>query len=404
MVDVQAFFKCLDGLDKQNQFSLERMHMEIEKLFAAPDAQGENLQMMTIHKSKGLEFDTVILLGLGTATGGNNNEKPLLLWEEALTDNHTELLAAPFIPKGAREQGQDSNQVSVYDFLAMREKVRDANEDARVLYVAATRAERKLHLVGFASKNKDDEFKPAANTPLALLWPTVSHYFDALKLTSLEADEKPVEIEDDIANFTPQLVRLNQLQMPAALQTNQQQAVLQHDNTKSSSNPPIATPSLAADAGSLAHLYLELIAKNGLEQWPASRIDACSQSMQFWLLQRGHAKIEVDKYVSLVISALKCTISSPEGSWILASRASSQSELSISSEIEELRIDLTFVENGTRWIIDYKLGLDVTETNAPFAALVHKPQLEGYASLFSSEKLPIKLAVFFLILGKLIKL
>ncbi len=404
VIDVQAFFKCLDGLDKQNQFSLERMHMEIEKLFAAPDAQGENLQMMTIHKSKGLEFDTVILLGLGTATGGNNSEKPLLLWEEVPTDNQTELLAVPFIPKGAREQGQDSNQVSVYDFLAMREKVRDANEDARVLYVAATRAERKLHLVGFASKNKDDEFKPATNTPLALLWPTVSHYFDVIKLTSLEADEKPVEIEDDIANFTPQLVRLNQLQRPAVLQTNQQQTVLQHGNTKSSSNPPIATPNLAADCGSLAHLYMELIAKSGLEHWPVSRIDACSQSMQFWLLQRGHAKIEVDKYVPLLISALKCTISSLEGAWILASRASSQSELSISSEIQEQRIDLTFVENGTRWIIDYKLGLDVTETNAPFAALVHKPQLERYAGLFSGEKLPIKLAVFFLILGKLIKL
>jgi ATP-dependent helicase/nuclease subunit A len=404
VIDVQAFFKCMDGLDKQNQFSPERMHMEIEKLFAAPDAQGENLQMMTIHKSKGLEFDTVILLGLGNPTGGNNGEKPLLLWEEVPIDGHTELLAAPFIPRGVREQGQDSNCVSVYDFLATREKVRDANEDARVLYVAATRAERKLHLVGFASKNKDDEFKPAANTPLALLWPTVSQYFHNLQLDDTQVQEQADDIKTSITNFSPQLVRLKQLQMPAVLQTNQQQAVLQHDNTKSSSNPPIATPSLAADAGSLAHLYLELIAKNGLEKWPASRIDACSQSMQFWLLLRGHAKIEVDKYVSLVISALKCTISSPEGAWILASRASSQTELSISSENEEQRIDLTFVENGTRWIIDYKLGLDVTEANAPFAALVHKPQLERYAGLFSSEKLPIKLAVFFLILGKLIKL
>ena len=188
------------------------------------------------------------------------------------------------------------------------------------------------------------------------------------------------------------------------LQASQQQKALPRSNATKQSDSPLVLPSLAADCGSLAHLYMELIAKNGLEHWPASRIDACSQSMQFWLLQRGHAKIEVDKYVSLVISALKCTISSPEGAWILASRASSQSELSISSEIEEQRIDLTFVENGTRWIVDYKLGLDVTETNAPFAALVHKPQLEGYASLFSSEKLPIKPAVFFLILGKLIKL
>jgi ATP-dependent helicase/nuclease subunit A len=399
VIDVQAFFKCLDGLDKQNQFSPERMSMEIEKLFAAPDAQGENLQMMTIHKSKGLEFDTVILLGLGTATGSNNSEKPLLLWEEVSTNMHTELLAAPFIPKAQR----DENAVSVYDFLAMREKVRDTNEDVRVLYVATTRAERKLHLVGFASKNNNDEIKPAANTPLALLWPTVSHYFE-----EVENAEKVDMAEDDIASFTPQLVRLKQLEIPNVLQANQQKADAANGNTITLSNTLLAMPNLAADMGSLAHLYMELIAKNGLEHWPASLIDACSQNMQFWLLQRGHTKIEVEKSVPLVILALKHAITSPEGLWILASRASMRTELSISNIKEEQRIDLTFIENDglnqTRWIIDYKLGLEVTEANCEAAALTHKPQLANYANIFVNEGLPIETAVFFLSLGKLVTL
>lgn len=420
VIDVQAFFKCLDGLDKRNQFSPERMHLEIEKLFAAPDAQGENLQMMTIHKSKGLEFDTVILLGLGNTTGGNNSEKPLLLWEEVPTNNHTELLAAPFIPKAAR----DPNHVSAYDFLAAREKVRDANEDTRVLYVAATRAERKLHLVGFANQNKDGEIKPAANTPLALLWPAVSHYFDAhklddYKLGSLKAYEKIMgEIEDDIASFTPQLVRLKQLRMPAMLQTNQHTG-LPYENAKTPPPSPQITPNtgenylnLAADCGSLAHLYMQLIAKNGLANWPEDRIDACSKSMQFWMLQRGHAKSEVEKIVTQLATALKRIISSPEGAWLLAARASLQTELGINTHnqytYQEQRIDLTFVEEDdsgkTRWIIDYKLGLEVTEANADIVALTHKPQLASYANLFLHENLPTKTAVFFLSLGKLIVL
>ncbi|MDP1754472.1 MAG: UvrD-helicase domain-containing protein, partial [Methylotenera sp.] len=69
VIDVQAFFACLDALDRSNQFSPERMQTEITKLFATPDSHGEHLQMMTIHKSKGLEFDTVILPGLGASTG-----------------------------------------------------------------------------------------------------------------------------------------------------------------------------------------------------------------------------------------------------------------------------------------------------------------------------------------------
>ena len=400
VIDVQAFFSCLDSLDKRNQFSPERMCVEIEKLFAAPDAQGENLQMMTIHKSKGLEFDTVILLGLGTATGGNKGDKPLILWEEVQADKHMELLAAPFIPKGAR----DNDAVSVYDFLAMREKVRDANEDARVLYVAATRAERKLHLVGYAAKNKDDDIKPAANTPLALLWPAVSHYFEGI-----EKPENADIVEDDIANFTPQLVRLKQLQIPMVLQSNQTKTVATQANVTLPSHSMLLAPNLAADLGSLAHLYMEMIAKEGLEQWPASRIDIASQAMRFWLVQRGHAKNIIEKQVALVINALKRAIASPQGSWILASRASLQTELSISTtnhqnQAEEQRIDLTFTETGRRWIIDYKLGLEVTEANANAAAIVHQPQLAGYAVLFINEGLPIKTAVFFLSLGKLITL
>ena len=70
------------------------------------------------------------------------------------------MLAAPYIPKGLR----DENKVSAYDYLQTLENEREANEDARVLYVAATRAERKLHLLGIANQNAKGEIKPTKNT------------------------------------------------------------------------------------------------------------------------------------------------------------------------------------------------------------------------------------------------
>ena len=412
VVDVQAFFSCLDALDRRNQFSPERMAIEIEKLFAAPDAEGDLLQMMTIHKSKGLEFDTVILLGLGTATGGNSREKPLLLWEEVATEkkmeHHTELLAAPFMPKGER-----SDAVTVYDFLAAREKVRDANESARKLYVAATRAERKLHLVGFAAKNKDADIKPAANTPLALLWPAVSQYFEnLLENNELSAHEPFI---DDIANFSPQLVRLNQLQVPVILQsqttTSYGSTVNMPSKTNSAEANMATSLNLFADCGSLAHLYMEMIANDGLAHWPASRIDACTSAMQFWLTQKGHAKIEVMPSVFNIIAALKQAITTPQGAWMLESRPSRQAELSITTidengEPEEHRIDLTFTENDrqgekVRWIIDYKLTAAIND-DLQLAAQAYKPQLTRYACLFAHENLPIKTAIFLLNSGQLV--
>jgi ATP-dependent helicase/nuclease subunit A len=100
--------------------------------------------MMTIHKSKGLEFETVILPGLHRATGGN--ESSLLLWDEvAGADGHEHLLVAPMKQKGA-----GNGEPTAYDYLRKLEAERAAHENERLLYVAATRAIRRLHLVGVA--------------------------------------------------------------------------------------------------------------------------------------------------------------------------------------------------------------------------------------------------------------
>lgn len=402
VVDVQAFFKCLDDLDKRNQFSLERIVAEIEKLFATPDNHGENLQMMTIHKSKGLEFDTVILLGLGAKTSSNNSDKPLVLWEEVLIDEQLELLGAPYTPKGAR----DKDNVSPYDYLESRENLRDANEDTRVLYVAATRAEHKLHLVGVANQNKEGDIKALANTPLALLWPNVQQFFEAAALVkTVPIEALPMEAaqstEDDITQFVPQLVRLQRPAIPTVLQavatvTTYQNAI--HQNA--TQLKPTHTNTIEADMGILAHRYMELIAKQGIQNWPLSRIAPLAPAMQYWLQQQGHNSQIASTATSQIIHALQTTLTSSAGQWVLQAHQHAQSEYALTSNDGTQHVlDRTFTENSVRWIIDYKLGLEVTEANANTVALAHKPQLARYAGLFTDENLSIKQAVFFLSLG-----
>jgi ATP-dependent exoDNAse (exonuclease V) beta subunit len=398
IVDVQAFFNCLDTLDRNNAFTPARMNSEITKLFATPDTQGECIQMMTIHKSKGLEFDTVILPGLGANASGNNRDKPLMLWEEVSLEGKMELLAAPYIPKGLR----DIASVSVYDYLNTLEKERESNEALRVLYVAATRAERVLHLVGVANQDKEGNINPAKNSYLDALWPMLGADYEACDVPTVDAT-----LQNEIANFTPQLIRLEKLQIPAVLQ-----AELTRGNT---TNKPQQVenelaPNLTADSGNLAHLYMEMIVKNGLNHWPVERMDTISQGMHFWLTQRGYEKIEVDKQIPLIIQALKNTIASPEAAWLFAPRASTQTELSITTmddnnQPKEHRIDLTFIDNNERFIIDFKLGLEVTEANAEIVAKAqHTDQLARYATLFLHESLPIKKAILFLSIGKLVNI
>ncbi len=402
IVDVQAFFSCLDALDRSNQFSPERMRDEITKLFATPDINGEHLQMMSIHKSKGLEFDCVILLGLGATTGGNNRDKPLVLWEEVTVNEHTELLAAPYIPKGFRE-----DTVSAYDYIETLENDRDANEAARVLYVAATRAERKLHLVGVANQNAKGEVKPTRNSYLDLLWNAVSSEFEATELTTKSVDENTnTDADDDIANFTPNLIRLQHLHIPSILQTAKTLAP-QASKSLIKQNQQTISLNLAADTGSLAHLYMEMIANDSLENWPVSRINTSASAMRFWLQQKGHAKSDVEQQIPHIIVALKKSITSLEGQWMLSPRPSRQAELSImaideNNEPQEHRIDLTFIDANIRWIVDYKLTSTNENVDLTRAAEQHSPQLVRYASLFSNENRLIKTAVYFLSIGKLV--
>ncbi len=398
VVDVQAFFSCMEALDRSNQFSPERMAFEITKLFAAPDARGENLQMMTIHKSKGLEFDTVILPGLGAATGGNNSDKPLVLWEEVTLGHQQELLAAPYIPKGAR----DRDAVSPYDYLEAREKARDVNESARVLYVAVTRTERKLHLVGITSQNSKGELNPAKNTYLDLLWDTVSPEFERAAETEVSA-----EVPVDMAGFTPCLVRLRQPHIPAMLQTEKSA----FGSDKPNSKPSGAIVNIDADIGTLAHRYMEIIAQQGLASWPVSRIHSLFSAMQHWLRQQGHAVQVAMTAAERVQALLMTTLESADGQWVLQPHEQAAVELALvqlaGNETKKHIVDRTFIENGTRWIIDYKtteLRADASEQVLQSAAEVHRAQLETYALLFVDEKRPIKSAIFFMNIGRLVVL
>lgn len=66
-------------------------------------------------------------------------------------------------------------------------------------------------------------------------------------------------------------------------------------------------------------------------------------------------------------------------------------------------IDRIFVAEGCRWIIDYKTAR-LPESDLAQRAEGYRPQLERYASLFADAGLPLRLAIFFPLQGRLIEL
>lgn len=99
------------------------------------------IRLMSIHKSKGLEFPVVIVAGLGKGLNRRDLHQPLLL--------HKDLGMGPmYVDPELRIRRHTLARI------AIREKLRreSLSEEMRVLYVAMTRAQQKLILTG-AVKN-----------------------------------------------------------------------------------------------------------------------------------------------------------------------------------------------------------------------------------------------------------
>jgi ATP-dependent exoDNAse (exonuclease V) beta subunit len=131
------------------------------KLPHVPAATGyPPVMVMTLHKAKGLEFDTVILPGLGKTP--LKDKKQLLLWGEHLNqDGELHHLFAPIV------KGKTSDSL-IYKFLQSTQEQRLQLEALRLLYVATTRAKKQLYWIGHL---KDE--KPQPNSLLSLVWPAL---------------------------------------------------------------------------------------------------------------------------------------------------------------------------------------------------------------------------------------
>ncbi|WP_420832364.1 UvrD-helicase domain-containing protein [Paenibacillus humicola] len=99
--------------------------------------QEDVVRIMSIHKSKGLEFPVVFIAGLGKAFNRQDLSSPFLM--------HKQLGFGPrFVDTGMRVS------YPTLPYLAIRERLRMESlaEEMRILYVALTRPKEKMFLVG----------------------------------------------------------------------------------------------------------------------------------------------------------------------------------------------------------------------------------------------------------------
>ena len=399
--DIDKTLTLFEQFDKAGQLlDWDGFERALSKLYAQPASDADSrLQIMTIHKSKGLEFDSVILTGLDRRPRAA--DKPLLQWQLRLdSQGHEELLLAPL---AARDQEQES----IYRYLSSEAEQRDQMESTRLLYVGATRAIKRLIMTANLRADKQgNPATPAKNSLLATIWPQVSEQFELhpapASLNSEPTRQVLQQIERITEGWQPTFPADEQLLPEPST------AVANPDaSTEDDLNRPepdwLGPPRLA---GTLVHQILKRLAEQPL---PIDCKAWCVQQAPSWRLQLqqlGLAQDHLEQGLARVERLIRNCLEDQRGRWLLDySHQQSACELPISfdngSRTQHWVVDRTFIDaSGQRWIIDYKTASCPAEFS--FDDFIeqecqrYRPQLSNYARAFAAmETASIRCALYF---------
>jgi len=398
--DIEVFFNEITNILENGGLTLlENFHRVLENLYASPTITENNpVQIMTMHKAKGLEFDTVILPGLGKKP--NREEKRLVFW----MPHGDDILIAPIEEKGGKNS-------QVYDFLSRLDREKDQFESMRLLYVAATRTKRQLHLYGHVKKNKGTH-APEKNSLLSKLWPHVGEEWLSGLQQGVQKISNPTSVPEEKKHITHRLPA--NFQIPEPLADIATGPVTEMADETDLYPEYVWAGNKARFLGNVLHAFFKTIADLGPEQWQSSNLHRIESQLTTALMAEGLSPAQLEPTLSIGMRALKNITEDKIGRWILETHDDAHSEYPLTGFIKHIYInkilDRTFIDSeGTRWIIDYKTGehqgadLDhyFTEEKKRY-----KSQLDQYEELFKlkGETRPIKKALYYPLHKRLVEI
>lgn len=404
MKDADAFFTLLEEVSGGAVPAIDRLDDRLGKLYAAPDPMGDpKLQVMTIHKAKGLEFDAVILPGLGRIPKRRDSE--LIVWEETGRGG---------IALGVAKRKEGGAENPVMEFLRDIDGEREANERVRLAYVAVTRAKRAVYLWGHAPKGgKTGEHRPGRDSLLETLWPVFSLGFEALPEPAAEKAEVSVSAPELYVERIPGGWSLPVLEGPPLGFVPPEEPTPEEEGEDGRLAYDWALEERKI-IGTAAHLFFERIALDGPGKWDASRINSMRGAVKARLSAGGVSAGRLEAAAGEVLRAALSAVEDPVCRAILSPGPEARTEFAVTAVSEKgvktRRIDRTYVDgDGVRWVVDFKMTAHEGGDLEGFLASQrerHRPQLARYAELMRLVEpgRTVRAAVYFPLMRRFVEI
>lgn len=403
--NIPGYFSLLDQYQQAGVIrDWEAFNTAVNDLYAEPRSDANpRLQVMTIHKSKGLEFDTVIIPGLDRSP--RSNDKQLLLWQERIgEDGESRLLLGPLAATG-------EDQSPLYRFMSKEAELQQRFEATRLLYVGCTRAVNRLYLLGCLIRKEEQWNTPGKASLLASIWPQIVEQVETPPATDTRArPAAPRQLAHILrlpANWQrPPLEDVQLLQAYRGREFGDEDNIPEADSLINR---------LARHTGSVLHRALQVVVnEQRIDELSGENLTLwISQQRPWWQLQLQTAGWQhqwLEQALKKVGKAFLQTLQDDQGRWLLDHRhPQSACELSLhywqAQQWRESIVDRTFVVDQVRWIVDYKTSEPLAgQSEEDFIAqeiASYTPQLRRYRQGFAGmEEREIRTALYFPMLNR----
>jgi ATP-dependent helicase/nuclease subunit A len=433
--NAQVFFSLLDAITPDGLAPLTpSFDAELNRLFAQPDpsvSERCGIQLMTIHKAKGLGFDVVIVPGLDRKPV--DDKKPLVCSLERVSPHTSGSHASGSHPSGSHPSGDPEFLVvpigphgeendPLYKWVRSQRQIRFDEERKRLFYVACTRARSELHLLGTAVHAASGLKAGHSGSLLAAAWPALRAEFESLLSEPAAPEPATARVlqfpEPAVVGSLAAVAETEEApyprRLPAGFEPAPGQDVLATGpaNSGLAAAPEFRRPQGSRQARAIGSVIHELLQRLGpglaTRSEPDLRRSAVSL-LRAYALQGEALNSATDAVVHLLLACA----SDPVCQWILAPHPGAQAEASWTgpsgARLRTLRADRVFQAgpaplaegSGCWWIIDYKTGPPPAGDREAFLRserALYAPQLLAYAQALRAlhgPAVPLRLGLYY---------
>jgi ATP-dependent helicase/nuclease subunit A len=452
LTNARRFFELLDALETSGSgLDASRMEGRLTQLYAEPDPIPANtgfVELLTIHKAKGLEWDVVFVPALERQAA--NSPTRVLTW--AVFDELDDSGAAPIMLAPIAPRGEEVDPLTRW--LKRRHRDREYAENKRLFYVACTRARQELHLFAAPDVTSSGVSSGAADSLLKAAWPAAAPHLanpsttGAMSVSTKSAaspatcgevgkiaadaheelddepnnspDNKEIHLESQVRNadLIPRLYPAIQ-RLPLGFDPTMGLRVARaHHLPYGETSPAAEGTQFARPEGSFAarsfgntvHACIERITANIAAGSSVSSVlaelPAWSTRIAAVLRADGLSPAIVTRLARDVQAALQNMLSDPDGQWLISAHSGAASEFALTAPRDpeamsagaiSVRADRIFLGGSEPhspgdthlWIVDYKTASHSVAQLDGFLnhqRAAYTPQLEAYARILAPAR------------------